>query len=222
MIFNMAGGGGGNDTIYAALIVYIDTGSTITVTDGVSTFTGTSVNRECLFDKLTPATWTVTATNGVDTATENVVITNSALIDGYPDPLISTVELSYAGNNTVVAYFWGLADSTSFARLDKAMLSGYDADYFSYNSTSTIFTALTDFDVIIHLVGLASANNNNALSTLEINLGPKKTVTFNMYDSPTDSYSTSLSAGDTVRLTGKNMSSADSWGLLGMFVEVQR
>ena len=169
MIFNMAGGGGGNDTIYAALIVYIDTGSTITVTDGVSTFTGTSVNGECTFDRLTPATWTVTATNGVDTVAGAVVVTNSALIDGYPDPLISTLELTYR-DNTIVAVFWGVSNSSSYEVPTRSQSRLADSEYFTFPQASNgYYTAPSYYnnsDVALYKNGtsIATATFDNATS----------------------------------------------------------
>ena len=219
MIFNMAGGGGGNDTIYAALIVYIDTGSTITVTDGVSTFTGTSVNGECLFDRLTPATWTVTATNGVDTVAGAVVVTNSALIDGYPDPLISTLELTYR-DNTIVAVFWGVSNSSSYEVPTRSQSRMADSEYFTVPQASNgYYTAQTSFNAVVHLFGnggTASSYYNYSDVALYKNGTSIATATFDNTTSVSTSVETSFVAGDQFGLKIKGQTYVSG----GFIVEV--
>lgn len=227
MIFNMAGGGGGNDTIYAALVVYIDAGSTITVTDGVSTFTGTSVNGECLFDKLTPATWAVTATSGTDTTTGSVVITNSSLIDGYPDPLISTLELHYRPENVVVGYLWGsTTPKSTTAKAPDIYLYGCDSEYLSYDAvTTSTFVAQTGFTANVRRVGNGyKYGNTNYPSRVHIlkNGVDQGFVEFSVLPSEAEnSLSVSLSAGDTLRMTCNSTANSDAGYITsGMCVEV--
>lgn len=220
MIFNMAGGGGGGD-ILAALVVFVDTGSTVTVTDGVSTFTGTSVNGECIFDRLTPATWTVTATNGVDTVTNTVVITNSALIDGYPDPLISSLELTYK-DNTIVAVFWGITNSTSLVIPTREQMRLADSEYFTIPlATSGSYTAQTDFNAVVRIFGAGATYASQAVTsdvTIYKNNVSIGTASFDNTSSTSSYITTSFVAGDTFCL--KTKASFSEYVSGGFVVEV--
>ena len=94
LVFNMVGGGGGKlkDTD-AVLIVTVPTGSTVTATKGGTTLMPTmwvkavDASLECAifsipasqFDSTTP--WTITATDGTNTAIDTVLITTNKQYD---------------------------------------------------------------------------------------------------------------------------------------------
>lgn len=86
------GGGGGSDT-YAFIIVTYPAGSTCTASNGTTTLTAPDTSGSVVFDiptpSSTPESWTVTSTNGVNTATETVSIT----YDGQSE----SVNLAYWG-----------------------------------------------------------------------------------------------------------------------------
>lgn len=94
LVFNMVGGGsgGGSDT-YAFIIVTYPAGSTCTASNGTKTLTAPDTSGSVVFDiptpSSTPESWTVTATDGVNTATETVSIT----YDGQSE----SVNLAYWG-----------------------------------------------------------------------------------------------------------------------------
>lgn len=90
LTFNMVGGGGGKlKGTDAVLVVTVPTGSTVTATKGGATLTPTmwvkaaDATLDCAifsisasqFDSTTP--WTITATNGVNTASDTVLITTN-------------------------------------------------------------------------------------------------------------------------------------------------
>lgn len=80
LVFNMVGGGsgGGSDT-YAFIVVTYPAGSTCTASNGTKTLTAPDTSGSAVFDiptpSSTPEAWTVTATNGGNTATQTVSIT---------------------------------------------------------------------------------------------------------------------------------------------------
>ena len=72
------GGSGGGD-VYAFIICTYPAGSTCTASNGTKTLTAPDTSGSVVFDiptpSSTPESWTVTATNGVNTAAETVIIT---------------------------------------------------------------------------------------------------------------------------------------------------
>ena len=89
LVFNMVGGGsgGGSDT-YAFIVVTYPAGSTCTASDGTTTLTAPDTSGSWVCKVPNAGTWTVTSTNGTDTATANVSITTEGQSE--------SVELSYA------------------------------------------------------------------------------------------------------------------------------
>ena len=81
------GNGGGSAKVFAVIGVTYPGGSTCTATDGTTTLSApdTSGTWACVVPNA--GTWTVTATNGTDTATETVTISAEGQVE--------TVELSY-------------------------------------------------------------------------------------------------------------------------------
>ena len=73
MIHNMTGGGSGK--LYAAISVTYPEGSVCTCSDGVKTLTAKNTSGLYLFSIPYAGTWTVTATDGTDTASQTVEIT---------------------------------------------------------------------------------------------------------------------------------------------------
>lgn len=79
LVLNMVGGGGGSGDVYAFIIVSYPAGSTCAASNGTKTLTAPDTSGSVVFDiptpSSTPEAWTVTATNGVNTATQTVSIT---------------------------------------------------------------------------------------------------------------------------------------------------
>ena len=79
LVLNMVGGGGGSGDVYAFIICTYPAGSTCTASNGTRTLTAPDTSGSVVFDiptpSSTPESWTVTATNGVNTATQTVSIT---------------------------------------------------------------------------------------------------------------------------------------------------
>ena len=77
MIINMNGGSGGGGATgplkKAAIVVSYPTGSTCTVTNGSNTYTALDTSGSAAFS-VEAGTWTVTATDGTDTASESVTV----------------------------------------------------------------------------------------------------------------------------------------------------
>lgn len=75
LVFNMVGGssGGGSDT-YAFIIVAYPVGSTCTATDGTTTLTAPDTSGSWVCKVPNAGTWTITSTDGTDTATAQVII----------------------------------------------------------------------------------------------------------------------------------------------------
>ena len=76
LVFNMVGGGsgGGSDT-YAFIIVDYPAGSTCTASDGTTTLTAPDTSGSWVCKVPNAGTWTITATDGTDTASTAVSIT---------------------------------------------------------------------------------------------------------------------------------------------------
>ena len=95
LVLNMVGGGSGSGDVYAFIVVSYPAGSTCTASNGTTTLTAPDTSGSVVFDiptpSSTPESWTVTSTDGVNTATE-------------------TVRITYDGQSTSVnlAYFYGI------------------------------------------------------------------------------------------------------------------
>lgn len=74
LVFNMVGGGGGDDT-YAFIVVTYPAGSTCTASDGTTTLTAPDASGSCVYKVQNAGTWTVSCTDGTDTASATVNIT---------------------------------------------------------------------------------------------------------------------------------------------------
>ena len=88
LVFNMVGGGGaaGGAELPAIYVTY-PAGSVCTCTNGSKTFTAKDTTGFWLFAGLEVGSWTVTATDGTETATKTVEITSEGQVE--------SVELSY-------------------------------------------------------------------------------------------------------------------------------
>ena len=139
-VFNMVGGGsgGGSDT-YAFIIVTYPAGSTCTASNGTRTLTAPDTSGSVVFDiptpSSTPESWTVTSTDGVNTATE-------------------TVSITYDGQSTSVnlAYFYGIkriynASDASWAR------EGASENFTATASVGTV-AGTSDFDTVYPWSGI--------------------------------------------------------------------
>ena len=74
LVLNMVGGGGGGDT-YAFIVVTYPAGSTCTCVNGGKTLTAKDTTGTWAFQIPEAGTWTVSCTNGTDTASTAVSIT---------------------------------------------------------------------------------------------------------------------------------------------------
>lgn len=76
LVFNMVGGGsGGGSGTYAFIIVTYPAGSICTASDGTTTLTAPDTSGSWVCNVPNAGTWTVSCTDGTDTASANVSIT---------------------------------------------------------------------------------------------------------------------------------------------------
>ena len=87
LVLNMVGGGGADDT-YAFIIVSYPAGSTCTASDGTTTLTAPDTSGSWVCKVPNAGTWTVSCTDGTDTASATVTITTEGQSE--------SVALSYA------------------------------------------------------------------------------------------------------------------------------
>lgn len=87
LVLNMVGGGGADDT-FAFIIATYPAGSTCTATDGATTLTAPDTSGSWVCKVPNAGTWTVTVTDGTDTASTAVTITTEGQSE--------SVALSYA------------------------------------------------------------------------------------------------------------------------------
>ena len=99
------------------ITVSVDSGSTVTATDGTTTVTGTSVNDECVLTIPNAATWTVTATLNGMTATVTVVVMQDYPVPlAYADPVLANntpAQIQKVAQAGTGANFWSVGDKTS-------------------------------------------------------------------------------------------------------------
>lgn len=78
LVFNMVGGGSGGGDVFAFILATYPADSTCSATNGTTTLSASDTSGFFVFKIPTPAsvpeTWTVTSTDGTDTATAYVVI----------------------------------------------------------------------------------------------------------------------------------------------------
>lgn len=91
LVFNMVGGSSGGGDVFAFILATYPSGSTCSATNGTTTLSASDTSGFFVFKIPTPAsvpeTWTVTSTDGTDTASTTVVISTEGQSE--------SVELSY-------------------------------------------------------------------------------------------------------------------------------
>ena len=129
MIFVVGGGGSGGD-VYAFILVTYPAGSTCTASNGTTTLTAGDTSGSWVFKIPTPAstpeTWTVTSTDGGDTASTTVSISSEGQSE--------SVELSY--NYYVITN--GVIGAVGFStrtRSDKAATTSAGTGYYQIQAT---------------------------------------------------------------------------------------
>ena len=139
LVLNMVGGGGGSGDVYAFIICTYPAGSTCTASNGTKTLTAPDTSGSVVFDiptpSSTPESWTVTATNGVNTATE-------------------TVSITYDGQSVSVnlAYWGGI--KRIYNASDPAWTR--EGAYANYSATASVGTVAgsSDFDTVYPWSGI--------------------------------------------------------------------
>lgn len=112
LVFNMVGvgSGGGGDT-YAFIIVTYPAGSTCTATDGTTTLTAPDTSGSWVCKVPNAGTWTITATDGTDSASTTVSITT----EGQSETVMLMYNYYLVQNGILVVTNWTLARGSSTA-----------------------------------------------------------------------------------------------------------
>lgn len=105
MIFNLTSGGGANSA-FANICVEYPAGSTCTCSNGTRTYTARDTLGYAIFGISSAGTWTVTATNGTDTTSEEVTIETEGTF--------KVVELAYRVPSGYVEVQYLGSDGTAF------------------------------------------------------------------------------------------------------------
>jgi len=162
LTFGSGGGGGsGSSDIYAAISVIYPEGSTCTATNGTSTLTASDTSGEYIFGipepASTPETWTVSCTDGTNTATKTVSITAHGQVETITLNYISITlndnswatisEVSKAGTGNL---YWDIGDCKEIT------LNGKIGDYLTLSNV-TLCVFILDFN---HPIDKNTTDNN--------------------------------------------------------------
>lgn len=147
---------GGVGTPFAVIGVTYPEGSTCTCSDGTKTLTAKGTSGRAMFSVPTTGTWTVSYTNGTDTASEDVSITAKGQVE--------TVVLTYYDG---VLY----SDGTFTSYLERCEL--VQAGSLEYNATS--FAAKTNASSISYAMIAFKRVNLTKFSTLTVEFNSPST-----------------------------------------------
>ena len=162
LTFGSGGGGGsGSSDIYAAISVIYPEGSTCTATNGTSTLTASDTSGEYIFGIPEPASipevWTISCTNGTDTDSKTVTITEYGQVETITLKYISITlndnswetisEVSKAGTGNL---YWDIGDCKEIT------LNGKIGDYLTLSNV-TLCVFILDFN---HPINKNTADNN--------------------------------------------------------------
>ena len=145
------GGGGGGGDVYAFILVSYPAGSTCTASNGTTTLTAGDTSGSWVFKLPTPAstpeTWTVTCTDGVDTASATVSIST----EGQSESIVLSYRLYIIKNG-----IWQIDDSTvTKTRVTTTSQTGYIQEKTTGNVVGGIVLPsldITQYDSIVLIV----------------------------------------------------------------------
>lgn len=188
--------GGGSGKLFAAIGVTYPAGSTLTCTNGEKTLTAKNTSGQWVFAIPKAGTWTVTATDGTNTKSQSVSITNEGQFE--------SVELSYqlhlfkAGEGLASGYSIAKSGALTVRKsadaitLTRSELTTNGQAYFKPPIDCSQFTKLTVvatqtnvFDsysatLVRLLAGTTAEQNGTAAVSKELNLSGATTCDFDL------------------------------------------
>lgn len=162
LVFNMVGGGSGGGDVFAFIPATYPSGSTCSATNGTTTLSASDTSGFFVFKIPTPAsvpeTWTVTSTDGADTASATVVISTEGQSESvelsYLVPsAYQAVEYLEGAQNRNVVFDTGITPAaTDFVSVRFSILSttsspalfGSSGYYATFTSTITLYRGSTN------------------------------------------------------------------------------
>lgn len=154
-------GGSGGGEVWAAISVTYPEGSTCTATNGTDTLTAADTSGQVVFGipepASTPETWTVSCTDGTNSAEATASISaygqNEAVTLVYSDAVLnnnSWATISAIAKQGAGDAFWDVGDCKAIT------LNGKIGDYLTLSST-TLYVFILDFN---HPINKSTADNN--------------------------------------------------------------
>ena len=168
MIFVVGGGGSGGD-VYAFILVTYPAGSTCTASNGTTTLTAGDTSGSWVFKIPTPAstpeTWTVSCTDGVDTASATVSIS----AEGQSVNIELAYNIEFVKNGVLTSLPWTIATNPSYPGAAVTQESGDVLFTTGHVNAATVFGStdaydLTDYATLRLVVasGQSYFNSNHA------------------------------------------------------------
>lgn len=152
LVLNMVGGGGGGDT-YAFVVAAYPAGSTCTCVKGGKTLTAKDTSGTWAFQIPEAGTWTVTSTDGTDTASTTVTIST----EGQSESITLSYRLYIIKNG-----IWQIDDSTvTKTRVTTASQIGYIQEKTTGNVVGGVVLPsldITQYDSIVLTVETGSVS----------------------------------------------------------------
>lgn len=149
--------GGGSGKLFAAIGVTYPAGSAVTCTNGIKTLTAKTTSGQWVFAIPEAGTWTVTSTDGTETASETVEITTEGQS--------AKIELSYglllykSGVGALVDFSTAKEPNATISVKTNAIITSFSADLQYQITCITPKIDLTEFtrlSVIANCTGVAS------------------------------------------------------------------
>lgn len=164
MIFVVGGGGGGGNT-YAFIVATYPAGSTCTCVKGSKTLTAKDTSGTWAFQIPEAGTWTVSCTDGVDTASTTVSIS----AEGQSVNIELAYNIEFVKNGVLTSLPWTIAQGTSYPYAAVTQESGDVLFTTGHSQQATVFGStdsydLTDYNTLRLVVasGQSYYNSNHA------------------------------------------------------------
>lgn len=142
LVLNMVGGGGGGDT-YAFVVAAYPAGSTCTCVKGGKTLTAKDTSGTWAFQIPEAGTWTVTSTDGTDTASTTVTIST----EGQSESVELAYNIEFVKNGVLTSQPWTIAQGTSYPYAAITQETGDVLFTTGHSQQATVFGSTDAYDL---------------------------------------------------------------------------
>lgn len=137
------GGGGSGGDVYAFIVTTYPAGSVCTASSGSTTLTAGDTSGSWVFKIPAAGTWTVTSTDGTDTATANVAIST----EGQSFNVELAYNIEFVKNGVLTSLPWTIAQGTTYPYAAITQETGDVLFTTGHSQQATIFGSTDSYDL---------------------------------------------------------------------------